>query len=191
MPFSKSGRSVSSTPSQRPVSPLGSSRYEQPYTPPTRRRSPPHRSQAHPENLHVSSTHDSSCSTSPHPKPANIPQDLSSSAGGFTPNRQASNLQPEPASQPFPQLLPKQQKSHTSSKTEELPNFDAKPARLDELDMLGSHARRSTSAQGGISHLAASRSVLRKGPERSVRVVDAGIVERLMPGYRDIPRERK
>lgn len=74
----------------------------------------------------------------------------------------------------------------------EEPDFSRPPRRMDELDMFGSHARPMVTAAdrkdvlvSNVNKFNVGRSVMRTGPERAVRVVDAGIVERLRPGWVD------
>lgn len=200
MPFFERSRSASSSSSSsRSISPLGASRYEQPYVPHT--RTSPYRSFNGPENLHAANYDSSTPQRRISPQrtpagPANLAtplQDLSSLGDWFEPK------DPQPLSRHRPQrtsylhgngpkrpgLAPRTDMPLTVT-NEEL-DFSRKPVKMDELDTLGSHARGTTPERSErkqeTTSFSVGRSVMRNGPERAVRVVDADALQRLMPGY--------
>lgn len=167
MAFFRSSQPATSSSSSRPVSLLGASRYEQPYTPNVaHRRSPPHREPGGPKNLHDL---------------ARLGQGQDNKTGGLIRHRPQASVGPK--------------RPHTKLHSPDIrvssmcdgPDFSSKPTRLDELDAYGSYARPTTS-QARVSTLSAARTVLRSGPHRHVQVVDTSIVEKLLPGY---PRDGK
>lgn len=171
-PASSHSSTSSTSSSTRPISPLGTSRYEQPYVPPppTKRRTPPHRPTIGPENLLVANydTANLHRRSPPHratsgpenlsaPAPAPpIVQDLSSLGNWFEPKphdhaltrhrRPQTSYLPDAARGPKrPGFIPRTGFPLVVSNEEE-PDFSKTPKRMDELDSLGNFARPTATA---------------------------------------------